>query len=85
MRHCQKGLGNEVSPYGKNGEFFLHDLHTLGKRSAKYQLYKKFFPQKIYCTRLTIYVKKSENYYFISLKEFHRKDTKSMCFVNIKI
>ena len=50
MRHCEKGLGNKVSPYGKNGEFFLRDLHTLGKHKAKYQLYKKIFPQKIYCT-----------------------------------
>ena len=31
MRDCEKGLGNEVFPYGKNGEFFLRDLHTLGK------------------------------------------------------
>ena len=51
MRHCEKGLENEVSPYGKNGEFFLRDLHTLGKHKAKYPLYKNVFPQKIYCTR----------------------------------
>ena len=32
----KKGLGNEVSSCGKDGKFFLHDLHNLRKHYPKY-------------------------------------------------
>ena len=43
MRVYEKELGNKISPYGKNEEFFVGDLHTTGKR----QFYKKVFPQTL--------------------------------------
>ena len=42
----KKGLEKKVSQNGKNGEFFLRDLHTLEKHKAKYQLYKNFSHKK---------------------------------------
>ena len=35
---CHHGLvpGNEVSPHGQSGAFFMSDLHAIGKLYAKY-------------------------------------------------